>query len=94
MCRKKFKDEIALLVHKAKRKWCHGISAWVENFRYDLPFFPFWLMASSSCSSQLCKKVEPCKHFFTYKNIQWRNPLFSLKNIFLPAGWTTSLHMP
>jgi hypothetical protein len=32
-CRKKFKDELALLVHKAKRKLYHGIVSWMENFR-------------------------------------------------------------
>jgi hypothetical protein len=32
-CRKVFKDELALLVHKAKKKSYHGIVSWVENFR-------------------------------------------------------------
>jgi hypothetical protein len=33
ICRKIFKDELALLVHKAKKKSYHGIVSWVENFR-------------------------------------------------------------
>jgi hypothetical protein len=32
-CRKVFKDELALLVHKPKKKSYHGIVSWVENFR-------------------------------------------------------------
>jgi hypothetical protein len=31
-CRKKFKDEMALLIHKAKRKSYHGLATWVECF--------------------------------------------------------------
>jgi hypothetical protein len=31
--RKRFKDELALLVHKAKKKSYHDIVSWVEDFR-------------------------------------------------------------
>jgi hypothetical protein len=32
-CRKQFKEELALLVHKAKRKSYNSITDWVANFR-------------------------------------------------------------
>jgi hypothetical protein len=41
ICREKFKDELAFLVHKAMRKSYHGIATWIGG-----------LMASFSCSSQ------------------------------------------
>ena len=31
-CRRKFKDEMHLLIHKATRKSYHGMKAWVHSF--------------------------------------------------------------
>jgi hypothetical protein len=34
-----FRDEMALLIHKAKQKSYHGLATWVEHFR-EVFFFP------------------------------------------------------
>jgi hypothetical protein len=38
-CKKKFKDELDLLLHKASRKSYINLKGWVERFRYMVSCF-------------------------------------------------------
>jgi hypothetical protein len=65
-CRKKFKNELAFLVHQAKKSY-HGIVFWVENFRLLFSFGPgaSCLLFSVASLKQLFYVVDSC--FLSYK---------------------------